>query len=218
MLFSDLYFRILSFLDPKLNYFLVSKLFNNLCNEVYFEDKRYSTEKILVRFQAKDYLRFAHHNDDSVRTNSQMYKFTSWNKYRLYKSLTFSVCVSHKCSGYRHKHCTYLDFVVEKIIDKKVIEFAKEKIEYLNITPMNLDYNFFDKKYILKNQKKINDNRGIVYILPYNFLEYLTWNLTDLKFYIRKEHITDEAIRVAEKNECFENLKMYRVVILKSLS
>src|SRR5688500_17133354 len=125
MLHYDLYFKILSLLYPSSNYFLVSKLFNNMCNQIYFEDKRYSTEKVLIRFEIDDLA-----GDYIINVSSYMYKFTSWNKYRLYKDFILKYYdEATDPNGHRNYKIV---IEVERIDDEKVIEFAKDRMEYLN--------------------------------------------------------------------------------------
>lgn len=224
MLPSELYFKILHLLKPSLNYFLVSKLFNILCNEVYFEDKKYLTEKILVRFQINDSI---DQEEYDIRIFGQAYKFISHNEYRMYKNFKLRICAVEDCD-----HLFYCkgssELIMTKIEDEKVIKFAKEKIYYLNCMEINLDNIIFhtniknipDKEfdiindrlfydYILRKYQKTND-KEFYKILPFNFLKYLTFDFVELKSKITIYQITDEAKRIAKENECFENLKMFR--------
>lgn len=216
---EELILTILSFNKPFLSYFLVSKLFNELSNIAYKDIKRYITEMVLVRFY---YFTIGGCEICEYNISGQMYLFMTWSEYRRHKSYKLETSIGlYKYSG------IYRGLLMERIKEEEVIEFAKKNIDYLSSDDIiikfreeiefepeeddcvnDLEYKkYLTRLYSCKYHKKEIKNE----FKDMNYLEYLYFDDKDfVRFLLSKDYkITEDALRIAEENNCEENLEEF---------
>ena len=227
---NDLLIKILSLNRPKISYFQVSKLFNILANIAYEELKRYYIENVLVKFS------FMINTDMKYYTRE--YRLLSWNEYRRFSNFELECDID----GYNEiKTGVYMERVKDErlisLADENLNHLNYENESWIDIKLNVYSQRDFEEdecvndfgycKYLMRNfhfaeypsSLEILDYTDIVhpFELPECFLEFVTFNCYKLLKYMKRNKrckfsLTKKAIKIALKNNCYENLKLYKKV------